>query len=106
MPYSEQACRDAVKALGYTEGASGFPFAADNRRFKGCYAYDSGVYAGSGWYGRGGTVEDMQKELNAGAFRPENYDLCKGNRMYIYINRACMHVCVCMHASIHIYNSA
>ena len=53
-PYSEQACRDAAKALGLKLGGGGYAFSGAYS-LKGCYSYRSGTYAGIAFYGTGGT---------------------------------------------------
>ena len=97
QPYSEQACRDAAKALGLQLGSTSHAFTGKYEQ-KGCYAYSAGKYAGKAYYGTGGSVEDMQKEGASNTYRPNNYD-CEGDHI------PCMHACVCMLASIYVCNS-
>ena len=41
---------------------------------KGCYAYKSGSYKGSVFYGLGGTEKDISKALDLPKYRLEGYD--------------------------------
>ena len=98
QPYSEQACRDAATVLGLQVGSTGSSFASDYPT-KGCYAEISGEHAGQAYYGTGGSVEDMQKELTApgNKYRPRNYD-CTGNHVVC----VCLHVYMCTYVCIYV----
>ena len=78
-PYSERACRDAATALGLQLGSAGFSFKGSYGDQKGCYAYSSGEFAGQAYYSTGGTVEDIQKALPVGMYRPANHDCSPGD---------------------------
>ena len=74
VPYSQQACEDAVKNLGLQKGSASFSFVGDYK-VKGCYAYNIGSYANIAWYGIGGSIEEISKPyISAGVFRPFGYD--------------------------------
>ncbi len=60
-----------------TLGGTGFDFKGDFVT-KGCYAYESGKYAGRIYYGTGGTKEEMSKLLIAPQYRPKGYDCSEG----------------------------
>ena len=102
IPYSEQACRDAAAAEGLSVGSSGF---SGNFAHKGCYAYTDGKHEGKAFYGTGGTVAHMQKQLPANRYRPKNYDCAAG--MYVCMDTClrtwtCMSVFACMYACLYI----
>ena len=48
--YSEEMCRTVATQLGLTLGGAGLAFAGGYDTV-GCYAYDSGAYAGRAYYG-------------------------------------------------------
>ena len=84
VAYSEQACRDAAVALGLSlEGTTSAGFSGDFTH-KGCYAYSAGKNKGKAFYGTGGTVNDMKKQLPEDRYRPQNYDCAAGNYVYEY----------------------
>ena len=116
-PYSEQACRDAAKALGLKLGGGGFDFSfkIDNYPIQGCYAYlsGSGQYADTAYYSAGGSVESMKTVLTDNLrYRPQNYDctgkhnsVCLTTRMDVYLHSfaniyLCIYLCVCMRVCI------
>jgi len=49
---TEDACREAALALGLTIGGVGYDFVGDFLTH-GCYSYDSGIYQGHAYFGRG-----------------------------------------------------
>eukprot|EP00940_MAST-03C_sp_MAST-3C-sp2_P003162 g3162.t1 len=72
---SESACRDAAKALGLMLGGHGYPF-ADDYPTKGLYAYKSGKYAGTAFYGRGASsVTARSGPVRPPKYRPRESDL-------------------------------
>ena len=75
VPYSQQACSDAVTNLGLLKGGGGHNFVGDFI-IKGCYAHKSGRYANIVYYGTGGSAEDIQIQLPASLpeYRPVGYD--------------------------------
>ena len=86
VPYSLQACEDAVAALGLQKGdPPGSPFVG-NYKHKGCYAYNNKDYAGMAFYGTGGSFEQISTtEVGSGIYRPFGYDCStNGNISYFY----------------------
>ena len=73
-PYSEEACRLYAVRAGLKLGGRGYKFASGDYGTKGCYAYESGSYKGSVFYGLGGTEKDISKALDLPKYRPEGYD--------------------------------
>ena len=76
---NEEACRAAVTALGYTPGMTTTPFVGQWTS-KGCYAYDTGTYAGHAFFGTCGgtivldcTVEQLQTPVLENQKRIECY---------------------------------
>ena len=59
---TEEACRVRASEQGYQLGGHGYDSFAGDFGTKGCYAYDSGAYNGSVWFGTGGSVAEMQAE--------------------------------------------
>ena len=66
--YTEESCRMAAEHLGLTLGGKGHLF-ADTHSIKGCYAYESGKYAGRAYFGKEGTNEEMKAPLSASPYR-------------------------------------
>ena len=77
VPYSQEACEAVAKELGIQLGTEKYAFAKDTYT-DGCYAYKSGTYENTMWYGTGATEEQMKTELTLPKYRPPGYD-CKGN---------------------------
>ena len=83
VPYSKEACEEAVTSLGLQLGGAGTNFVGSFST-KGCYAYDKGKYNGMAFYGTGGSDEQTKKPFGAhlyeqhGIYRPLGYD-CEGN---------------------------
>ena len=93
IPYSEQACLDAAKALGLSvEGSGDHPFSSDTFTYKGCYAYSGGSFKDKAFYGKGGSLADLRKALPSLRYRPKNYDCAADNRACMY----CIFSYVCM----------
>ena len=76
---NEEACRAAATALGYVPGLGTTPFVGQWTT-KGCYAYDTGTYAGHAFFGTCGgtivldcTVEQMQTPVLANQKRIDCY---------------------------------
>ena len=76
VPYSAEACKTAGSNLGLTLGTSRFRLEG-NYSEVGCFAYSTGYFTGSVFYGTGGTIEQMENDLIAPKFRPQGYD-CDG----------------------------
>ena len=72
-----------MTSLGLQKGGSGVDFAGDFGT-KGCYAYETGTYAGMAYYGTGGTDEQAKAQFAAHLYekytiyRPMGYD-CERN---------------------------
>ena len=79
VPYSLQACEDAVAALGLQKGGpNGYSFVG-NYSDKGCYTYNYGDYTNVAFYGTGGSFEEMSNlYIDKGVYRPFGYD-CQTN---------------------------
>ena len=83
VPYSGKACIDAAENLGLTSGSTiqGVSFAQEHVQ-KGCYAYSSGPYRGTYWYGTGGSPAEIKDSLegeeNLNYYRPKGFDCEKG----------------------------
>ncbi len=78
-PYSQSACIAATLSMGFQTGTiqnSGYDFAGDYEN-KGCYVYLYGTFEGLSFYGKNGTVEQMQQSLQNPMQRPQGYD-CNG----------------------------
>jgi len=81
VPYSEEACAAAVDNLDLQKGYGTYDF-ADIWGTKGCYAYETGSYAGVAFYGGGGSEEEKKENLSSPKYRPEGHDCipdCKCN---------------------------
>ena len=86
IPYSQQACEEAVKNLGLQRGSASFPFVGDYK-VKGCYAYNDGSYANIAWYGTGGSIEEISKPyISTGVFRPFGYDCSTDSNNFCITN--------------------
>ena len=83
MPYSQEACEAVAKELGKELGNNLYAFAGDYET-KGCYAYKGGYLGKSVFYGRGGTIEEMKRDLTGDIYRPPGYD-CTGNILSIFV---------------------
>ena len=68
VAYTEESCRKAADHLGLIKGGKGHLF-ADTHSIKGCYAYESGKYAGRAYFGKEGTREEMKAPLSGTAYR-------------------------------------
>ena len=79
VPYSQQACEDAVTNLGLKFGdPDGSDFAGDYAT-KGCFTYHSGTqYHNYAFYGTGGTDEQIKGSLTGNKYRPIGYDCSNG----------------------------
>lgn len=84
VPYSVNACRVAAQSLGLQIGNDNHGFENDTYSEKGCYAYSSGVFENSAFYGTGGTTEQMQTDLVSPKFRPKGYDCIFGKSTLPY----------------------
>ena len=75
VPYSIQACLDAIYRLGLKKGGAGYSFEGDYS-VKGCYAYVGihSTYPDMAFYGTGGTEDQMKALINHPTFRPIGYD--------------------------------
>ena len=73
VPYSQQACEDAADELGLQKGGDRHSFAGYYQT-KGCYAYVSGAYANTAFYGIGGSDEEMRAQPFRPKYRPVGYD--------------------------------
>ena len=74
VPYSQEACKAAAERLGLHLGDGYSSFISSDNPNKGCYAYDSGRFAGRVYYGSGGTTEQMKTALASPKYRPIGYD--------------------------------
>ena len=74
MPYRESACDIATKELGMKG-----PKEASSYSTKGCYYYKSGKWAGTMYFGTGGTPSQHKQSLDGGKSRPEEID-CKTSK--------------------------
>ena len=83
MPYSQEACEAVAKELGKELGTSTYAFAGDYGT-KGCYAYTSGAYQNTMFYGLGGTEEDKKSDLTGTKYRPPGYD-CQGILIFEFV---------------------
>ena len=76
-PYSEEACIMAFLSNGFqiaTMKKTGYNWKGPWAH-KGCYVYTKTSFKGFGFYGTGGTAEQMQLPHPAGdAIRPKGYD--------------------------------
>ena len=82
VPYSQQACEDAVTNLGLNFGGDGYSFTGDYE-MKGCFTYKSDTKYGKkkiAFYGTGGTDEQIKgsKHLDDNKYRPLGYDCSNG----------------------------
>ena len=82
VPYSQQACADAVTNLGLNFGGAGHNFAGNYDK-KGCYSYNSDTSYGKDkitYYGTGGSGEQIKgsKHLDSTKYRPAGYDCSNG----------------------------
>jgi hypothetical protein len=59
--YSEEKCRRTVEELGLSLGGPESPFLSDKAE-TGCYAYESGIYAGMAFYGLADSGKEVQGE--------------------------------------------
>ena len=88
-PYSGQACIDAAETLGLTSGSrvKGESFADEDHVLKGCYAYSSGTYKGTYWYGTGGSLAEIKDTLEGGErlryYRPKGFDCEKSKSLQL-----------------------
>ena len=73
VPYSEKTCRDLARRRCLNQGVPGKAFYSDNS-VEGCYAYESGVYANTVFYGTDGTKDEMKETLTLPEYRPKGYD--------------------------------
>ena len=95
--YTEDACRAAAVCLGLELG---HPF-TQALSTKGCYAFESGSYAGKVFYGTGGTTSEIQEpNLTLPRYRPDGWDQAcpdcpTGNLILIFQN-----VCKLIHTTI------
>ena len=81
VPYSEEACEDAVERLGLQKGGKGFNFIENTFVTKGCYSYENGNYANIAYYGSGGSEQQMATQLNSPKYRPAGYDCSKSGNI-------------------------
>ena len=81
VPYSKEACEDAVERLGLQKGGKGFNFVDNNFATKGCYSYENGNYANIAYYGSGGSEQQMATQLNSPKYRPAGYDCSKSGNI-------------------------
>ena len=79
VPYSEEACAAAVDNLDLQKGYGTYDF-ADIWGTKGCYAYETGSYAGVAFYGGGGSEEEKKENLSSPKYRPEGHDCIPGQK--------------------------
>ena len=71
--------------MGLQIGGQGYGFeVTDFFGTRGCYAYSSGYYSGTIYYGMGGTTQQMQGSLRSPKYRPPGYD-CSIPGHYILI---------------------
>ena len=84
VPYSKQACEEAVGRHGLQKGGGGYNFVGTYPR-KGCYAYKSGDFANMAYYGVGGTEDQTKVKLTFPLYRPIGYDcITNGKIEYFY----------------------
>ena len=85
---TEDSCEAAAVAQGLT-----YVDAKPNRATMGCYTYSSGNYAGSVYFGKGGTDEE-----NNAVLHPPKYRFCGPNKTdtssawYIEAERGNLHI--------------
>ena len=83
IPYSKEACEAAANSLGLEKGYGNYNFAGSYGT-KGCYAYETGNYAGVAFYGTGGSEDNMKVELNDPQYRPVGHD-CMSYFLYFFL---------------------
>ena len=84
VPYSLQACKDAVERLGLQKGGRGWSFTGTTYSRKGCFAYSKGYFANIAFYGLGGSEEQNKKPLRSPRYRPSGYDCSStGNLVFV-----------------------
>ena len=62
VPYSQQACAEAVDALGLEKGGEGYEFIG-NHSTKGCFSYENETFTNKAFYGTGGSEEEIREQL-------------------------------------------
>ena len=85
VPYSLGACEDAAKARGKEIGGKGYEFASSSHSTKGCYGYRDGAYFDHVYYGTGGTLTEMKRELKSPKFRPLGHDCNSAGNPFILL---------------------
>ena len=84
VPYSKQACEEAVGRHGLQKGGGGYNFVGTYPT-KGCYTYKSGNFANMAYYGVGGTEDQIKVKLTFPLYRPLGYDcITNGKIEYFY----------------------
>ena len=84
VPYSLQACKDAVERLGLQKGGRGWSFTGTTYSRKGCFAYSKGYFANIAFYGLGGSEEQNKKQLRSPRYRPRGFDCSATGKILFY----------------------